>query len=83
MDHRVELIARDIDVIEAAREIRVLVTTQHVDLADKGRRVGVGSLKVRSPLAQCVLDVAKLIPDLHQGPVKSVEHPDYQPIAHQ
>ena len=32
--NHVELVAWDIDAIETSREIHVLVTTQHVDLAD-------------------------------------------------
>ena len=34
MNHRVELVLRDIDAVETAREIRILVAAQHVDLTD-------------------------------------------------
>jgi hypothetical protein len=35
VDHGVELVPRDIDAIEAAREIRILVAAQDVNLTDK------------------------------------------------
>jgi hypothetical protein len=38
VDHSVLLILWDIDAIEATREIHILVTPQHIDLADKVRR---------------------------------------------
>jgi hypothetical protein len=34
VDHRVELVFRDIDAIKTAREVHVLITAQYVDLAD-------------------------------------------------
>ena len=41
MDHRVELVLRDADAIEAAGEIHVLIAAQDINLADKAPRVEV------------------------------------------
>jgi hypothetical protein len=45
--YRVELVLRDVDLIEAAREIHVLVTAQQIDLAhadDRRSRIGSGPM---------------------------------------
>ena len=38
VNHRVELVLRDVDLIEAAREIHLLVAAKHIDLAQADPR---------------------------------------------
>jgi hypothetical protein len=39
VDHSVELVLRDIDAVEAAREIHILIAAQHIDLTDEAPQV--------------------------------------------